>query len=81
VFAVTLASTALAGVGDAITGGNYMYIRAKPAHWSLLTPLGPRPWYIAAAAALGLAMLLALQGLTALVRSRPPTRPWPSRGA
>lgn len=75
VFAVTLAFTALAGVGDAVTGGNYMYLRAKPAHWSLLTLLGPRPWYIVAAAALGLAMLLAVEGLTALVRPRPATPP------
>jgi hypothetical integral membrane protein (TIGR02206 family) len=29
-FAVTLGMAAVAGAGDLITGGNYMYLRAKP---------------------------------------------------
>lgn len=60
-FALTLAWAAVAGLGDVLTGGNYMYLRAKPEHGSLLNVLGPWPWYIASAAAVGLAMLLALQ--------------------
>jgi uncharacterized membrane protein YwaF len=76
VFAATLAWTAIAGIGDAITGGNYMYLSSKPAHNSLLDVLGPWPWYIVSAAAVGLAMLLALQLLTEWVRRHdmPPTR-------
>jgi hypothetical integral membrane protein (TIGR02206 family) len=70
VYAATLGVTALAGVGDLITGGNYMYLREKPAHSSLLTVMGPWPWYILSTAALGLAMLLALEALTQLVRRR-----------
>jgi hypothetical integral membrane protein (TIGR02206 family) len=63
-FAATLCFAAIAGIGDVITGGNYMYLRSKPAHHSLLNVLGPWPWYIASAAAVALAMLLVL-GLVA----------------
>jgi hypothetical integral membrane protein (TIGR02206 family) len=61
VFAITLLWAAVATVGDLITGGNYMYLRAKPVNTSLLNLMGPWPWYIASTAALALAMLLALQ--------------------
>ena len=61
VFGLTLCWAAIAGIGDIITDGNYMYLRAKPVHSSLLNVVGPWPWYIASTAALGLAMLLALQ--------------------
>lgn len=68
VFAATLAFAAIAGAADLITGGNYMYLRAKPLHASLLSLMSPWPWYIAEAAALGLAMLLVVQALTAEIR-------------
>jgi hypothetical integral membrane protein (TIGR02206 family) len=70
VFAATIAFTTLAGAGDLVTGGNYMYLRAKPEHASLLSAMGPWPWYIAQTAVLGLGMLLALQALTGLARRR-----------
>src|SRR5207248_11746840 len=60
VYGVTLAFTGLAGLGDLLTGGNYMYLRSKPIHSSLLSVLGPWPWYIVSTAALGLGMLLVL---------------------
>jgi hypothetical integral membrane protein (TIGR02206 family) len=66
VFAVTLGWAAVAGVGDIITGGNYMYLRAKPVDGSLMNALGPWPWYIAGTAAIGFAMLLVLQGIATL---------------
>jgi hypothetical integral membrane protein (TIGR02206 family) len=59
-FAATLCFAAIAGVADLVTGGNYMYLRSKPVHNSLLSVMGPWPWYIVSAAALGLALLLAL---------------------
>lgn len=68
VFALTLAWAALAGAADLITGGNYMYLRAKPVHNSLLALFGPWPWYIAGGAAIGLAMLLVLQWLSDRIR-------------
>ncbi len=67
-FAATLCFAAIAGIGDVITGGNYMYLRAKPAHNSLLSLLGPWPWYIVSAAAVALVMLLVLALLADAVR-------------
>jgi hypothetical integral membrane protein (TIGR02206 family) len=64
VFWITLAWTAIAGAGDLITGGNYMYLRSKPVHHSLLNVMGPWPVYVAGGVALGLAMLLLVAGLT-----------------
>jgi hypothetical integral membrane protein (TIGR02206 family) len=69
-FAATLAVTAVAAAGDVLTGGNYMYLRQKPQHSSLLNVLGPWPWYIGSTALLGLAMLLALDALTRALRAR-----------
>jgi hypothetical integral membrane protein (TIGR02206 family) len=68
VYAVTAAFAALAAIGSVLTGGNYMFLRRKPAHGSLLDVLGPWPWYILAAAALGLVMFLALDALARALR-------------
>jgi hypothetical integral membrane protein (TIGR02206 family) len=78
VFAITLAYAAAIGLADVVTGGNYMYLRTKPAHNSLLNVMGPWPWYIASTALLGLAMLLTLQAVSGLVEradSRSECRP------
>ncbi len=89
-FAATLGFAAVAGAADLATGGNYMYLRDKPGHGSLLSLLGPWPWYLVATAVAGLAMLLVLQWIagrasrhdprTAPVRVAP-TRAAPARGA
>jgi len=67
VFAITLAYATVVGLADVLTGGNYMYLRTKPVHSSLLNVLGPWPWYIASTAILGLTMLLILQAVSDLV--------------
>jgi hypothetical integral membrane protein (TIGR02206 family) len=71
VFAATLAVAAVAAVADLVTGGNYMYLRSKPVHSSLLNLMGPWPWYIVEAAAFGLALLLALEAVTPRQTRRP----------
>jgi hypothetical integral membrane protein (TIGR02206 family) len=78
VFAATLAWAAIAGLADVITGGNYMYLRSKPAHNSLLSVMGPWPWYIAAGIGVGLAMLLLVAILTQLIRRQPVRRILPA---
>ena len=71
VYAATLAFALLAALGTVLTGGNYMYLRRKPSHGSLLDVMGPWPAYILSAAALGLLLFLALAA--AARRIAPPT--------
>ena len=78
VFAATLVWAAIAGAADVITGGNYMYLRAKPVHNSLLSVMGPWPWYIVGGIGVGLAMLLLVAALTELFRGQPLRRILPA---
>jgi hypothetical integral membrane protein (TIGR02206 family) len=64
VYGITIAFAACAALGTIITGGNYMFLRRKPAHGSLLDVMGPWPLYILVAAAFGLVLLLALDWLS-----------------
>lgn len=57
VFTITVAYTALVGVVDRLVGGNYMYLSRVPSHSSLLSALGPWPWYIVSAAGVALVLL------------------------
>jgi hypothetical integral membrane protein (TIGR02206 family) len=68
VFALTAVFAALAGAGNLLTGGNYMFLREKPSSASLLDLMGPWPWYIPSTAALALAMFLTLEALARTVR-------------
>jgi hypothetical integral membrane protein (TIGR02206 family) len=70
-FAITAAYTACVGVVDAVTGGDYMFLRSRPATWSLLSVLGPWPWYIVGAAGVAV-VLLVLLDLPFRGRSRTP---------
>ena len=60
VYAITLGYTAVVGLFDWATNSNYMFLRAVPRHTSLLSYLGPWPWYIASAAVIALPILLIL---------------------
>jgi hypothetical integral membrane protein (TIGR02206 family) len=75
VYAVTIAFAALAAIGCLATGGNYMFLRRKPANGSILDAFGPWPWYIAGAAVLAMAVLLVLE---VIARAATRTRASPS---
>jgi len=51
-----LVYAALVGGFNAITGSNYMYLCRKPNSATILNELGPWPWYLIPAAALGMAL-------------------------
>jgi hypothetical integral membrane protein (TIGR02206 family) len=60
VFAATIVVTAAAALADLATGGNYMFLRAKPVNSSLLNFMGPWPWYVASGLVLAIAFLALL---------------------
>jgi hypothetical integral membrane protein (TIGR02206 family) len=60
IFLITTAYAAAVGIFDAVTGADYMFLRAKPSTGSLLSLMGPWPWYIVGAAALAVVLLTAL---------------------
>jgi hypothetical protein len=70
VYAITVAFTGLAAVGTLLTGGNYMFLRRKPAQGSLLDFMGPWPVYILVAALFGLLMFLVLAALARPISAR-----------
>jgi len=57
---ITIAYTALVGLVDAVTGADHMFLRAKPDTPTLLDDLGPWPWYILSATALGVVLFAIL---------------------
>jgi hypothetical integral membrane protein (TIGR02206 family) len=72
-YAITAAFAAVAALATVATGGNYMFLRRKPAGGSLLDVMGPWPVYIVSGAALGLVLFLALDALARAVAG-PPVR-------
>ncbi|MGI8607849.1 MAG: TIGR02206 family membrane protein [Candidatus Dormibacteria bacterium] len=60
VVALTVVFTAIAGMADVITGGNYMYLHRKPSGGSLLDYMGPWPLYIVAGVPIAVALLVLL---------------------
>jgi len=60
VFTATAAWAALAAAGNALTGGNYMFLSERPETASLLDYMGPWPWYILGAALLALTLFALL---------------------
>ncbi len=60
IFLLTLAFAVLVALLDLATGGNYLYLRQVPASGSLLSLMGPWPWYIVVGAVLTLVVLAVL---------------------
>jgi hypothetical integral membrane protein (TIGR02206 family) len=60
VFTATAAWAPVAAAGNALTGGNYMFLAERPETASLLDYMGSWPWYIMGAALLALAMFALL---------------------
>lgn len=60
IFLLTLGFAAIIALIDLVTGGNYLYLRQVPAQGSLLSVMGPWPWYIAVGALLTLIVLTIL---------------------
>jgi hypothetical integral membrane protein (TIGR02206 family) len=69
VLALTVAYAALVGAVDALTGANYLYLRAKPPAPTLLDLLGPWPLYIVAATGIGVILFAILDAPFRLRRS------------
>jgi hypothetical integral membrane protein (TIGR02206 family) len=65
---LTIAYAAFVGLLDLVTGADYMYLRAKPASATLLDVMGPWPWYIVIAAAVGVALFFILDAPFRLLR-------------
>jgi hypothetical integral membrane protein (TIGR02206 family) len=71
VYAITVAFAACAAIATIATGGNYMFLRRKPVHGSLLDLMGPWPVYILACAALALVLFAALAAIARANQQRP----------
>ena len=70
IWAITAAYTALVGLFDWATDSNYMFLAEIPRHASLLSVLGPWPWYVVSAAGLALVLLVVLDAPFRIGRSR-----------
>jgi hypothetical integral membrane protein (TIGR02206 family) len=68
VLAITAAYTAFVGGVDALTGGNYMYLAHLPSATTLLSYLGPWPWYVLSAVGVAVVLVLALDAPWWLLR-------------
>ena len=60
VFLISIGYAGLCAILDAASGGDYLYLRHPPPSSSLLTVLGPWPWYIVSSAAIALVLFVLL---------------------
>jgi hypothetical integral membrane protein (TIGR02206 family) len=60
VFAITVGYAVAVGAFDWATGSNYMFLAAPTGNVSLLSVLGPWPWYLLSATGVALGLLLLL---------------------
>jgi hypothetical integral membrane protein (TIGR02206 family) len=60
VFAITVAYATVIGAFNWFTGSNYMYLAAPPENPSLLSILGPWPWYLLSATGVAIVLFAVL---------------------
>jgi hypothetical integral membrane protein (TIGR02206 family) len=70
VFVITVAYAAVIGLFNWLTGSNYMYLAAAPENPSLLSLLGPWPWYILSAAGVAIVLFAVLDAPFRIARQR-----------
>ena len=70
VFLITVAYAVIVGVIDALTGADYMFLRAKPQSPTLLDLLGPWPVYILVAGAIAAVLFAVLDAPFRLLQRR-----------
>jgi hypothetical integral membrane protein (TIGR02206 family) len=70
VFAITVAYAAVLGLFNWLTGANYMYLAAPPENPSLLSLLGPWPWYILSATGVAIVLFALLDAPFRAARQR-----------
>ena len=81
VLAISVAWTVVVGAADALTGGNYMFLRRRPGEWTLLSVLGPWPWYLVGATAVAFVLFALLYAPFWVARRRRDHRATAPRGA
>lgn len=74
VFVITVAYAAAIGVFNWLTGSNYMYLAAPPENPSLISLLGPWPWYILSAAGVAIVLFAILDAPFRAARQRETAR-------
>ncbi len=72
VFMCTCLLTLLAAFVNIGSGGNYMYLRRPPSNATLLTALGPWPWYIVSSTAIALVVFWAMDAPFRHTATAPP---------
>lgn len=77
VYAITAAFAGVAAIATVLTGGNYMFLRRKPAAGSLLDVMGPWPVYILSGAVAALVIFAALAAVARWSESRRPSATTP----
>ena len=70
VFGITVAYAAVIGAFNWLTGSNYMYLAAPPENPSLLSLLGPWPWYLLSATGVAIVLFAVLDAPFRLTRGR-----------